>query len=112
VISFDYYIFPITKLLARISVNSIIPGVIITLVSLALFWIRRKRFPDIRKTTDFLLTVFGLSWIYRLLHRLIEPVRMIFVFIDAVLEGQAGMIWSLLILVLLLTVLVQTNLGG
>lgn len=61
---------------------------------------------------DFLKNVLSLNWLYRLLWVTYRYLARISAFFSSVLEGEGGVLWAFLILVLLLSILGRSNGGG
>lgn len=55
---------------------------------------------------------FSLNWFYRLLWRLYVSLGRLVAFVNLILEGEGGILWTLLILTLLFSLLAQSGLGG
>jgi hypothetical protein len=55
---------------------------------------------------------FSLNWFYRLLWRLYGLLGRLVTFVNLILEGEGGILWTLLILTLLFSLLAQSGLGG
>ena len=56
--------------------------------------------------------LFSLNWLYRLFWNIYRSVGYAIRFIDRVLEGEAGFLWTLLLLVLILSILIQVTYGA
>ncbi len=54
----------------------------------------------------------SIAWLYRLLWNIYYAMRRASFFASAVLEGRAGSLWALLLLILLLSLLFQLTMGG
>lgn len=61
---------------------------------------------------DFLKNVLSLNWLYRFLWITYRYLARISAFFTSILEGEGGVLWAFLILVLLLSVLGRSNEGG
>jgi hypothetical protein len=56
--------------------------------------------------------IVSISWLYRSIWGGYHLLRRIFSWLDLLLEGQAGLLWALLLLVLLFSLITQIGLGG
>jgi hypothetical protein len=88
------------------------PGIaVMFLVGLIFFFWRGRYglparfFISLRKRLSF-------GWLYGLIWRLLRMGRYVMQWLNTLLEGQAGILWAFLLLVLLLTLLSQSILGG
>jgi hypothetical protein len=59
-----------------------------------------------------LLAFFSFNWLYRVLWGLYHTLRKVAGFLSAVLEGEGGILWALLLLVLLVSIFTQIGGGG
>ncbi len=75
-----------------------------------LLYRRGFRFPA-RLTQNFQRTL-SLRWLYRIAWQLYRFGARSVAFINVILEGEGGLLWTLLLLVILLSVLVQQQAGG
>jgi hypothetical protein len=112
VISIQLFLVPISNAIGNLSMRWILPGFLISGLSLIFLTAHQKYAQTFQRNIGNILHLLSLSWLYRFLRKIVGPVRYFFIFMNSTLEGQAGLIWSFLILVLLLTVLVQTSAGG
>jgi hypothetical protein len=74
-----------------------------------IFTRRRNKFPEWSVRAS--LNLIGLEWFYQLAWRILQIARYIFQWSNTLLESQAGILWALLLLVLLITLFNPTNLG-
>ncbi len=54
----------------------------------------------------------SMEWLYRAVWQLYRPIRRLFDFLSSVIEGEGGVLWALLLLVLFMAILSQLNTGG
>jgi hypothetical protein len=72
-----------------------------------------SRFPDLpAKAMKVLQQAFSFNWLYNLLWSLYHLFRQWITFINQILEGEGGILWTLLLLTLLLSLLAQRGVGG
>jgi hypothetical protein len=55
---------------------------------------------------------FSIEWFYRLIQRAYNMFRRAFNWLNRLLEGQAGILWALLLLTIILSLITQVELGG
>jgi hypothetical protein len=70
---------------------------------------RNNKFPEWSVRASMNLLRF--DWLYRLIWRVLQIARYIFQWSNTLLESQAGILWALLLLVLLITLFIPSNLG-
>jgi hypothetical protein len=58
-----------------------------------------------------LTSILSLEWLYRAVWRLYRPLRRLLDFLSSVVEGEGGVLWALLFLVLFMAILSQLNPG-
>jgi hypothetical protein len=88
------------------------PALIVAgLSGLYAFWRLRRAWQPTR-LGSILKNILALEWFYRPLGLIYEFQKRLFVLFNRVLEGRAGILWSLLILILLISILAQAGLGG
>jgi hypothetical protein len=68
----------------------------------------------VRLTLDLsrLQRIFTLRWLYRILWGIYRPTSKLVIYLAGLMEGQGGVFWAVLILILLVTVIVQRSIGG
>ncbi|MBU0511428.1 MAG: hypothetical protein KJ638_06980, partial [Chloroflexi bacterium] len=76
---------------------------------MALF--RRNLVPS-TKMTSVLWDVFSLTWLYRLFWWLYRSLSTVVANIALILDGEGGVLWAVLILILLVTIIIQQGWGG
>lgn len=88
------------------------PGLVVALIA-ALFtlWLRRG-YQISPRILSVLQNFFSLGWFYRIAGATYLLIRRLLAFISRLLEGQAGILWALLLLILLLSLFVQISMGG
>jgi hypothetical protein len=94
------------------SIDLLLPGLIIAAVSsmLILFiWVSPRK---IISSSSFLARLLDFSWLYQILAFPISLANRFLRLVSNLLEGQAGIFWAILIMVLLITILQQSGLGG
>jgi len=64
------------------------------------------------RITNYLHNRLDLDWLYRFIWRNLRTGRHLIHWSNTLLEGQAGILWAFLLLVLLLTLFTQSNPGG
>jgi hypothetical protein len=74
------------------------------------FYFRRPRRKDNRLSA--LTTFFELAWLYRLAGSIYRVAERIIADIGAVMEGRAGILWTLLVLALLVSLFASLGQGG
>jgi hypothetical protein len=97
--------------LARVSLGNLLPGALaagLTLLILGLRSLIPRRFGS---TAGGLRALLGFEWLYQRLPALGKPLQSGLQFFNRILEGQAGMIWAFLLLVLFLTLISQSWAG-
>jgi hypothetical protein len=89
------------------------PGGLTAGLALA-FWLSRERFRFVRWgwVGEFSDKVLSLNWLYHLFWKGYRFLGTILAFASAILEGEGGVLWALLLLTLLLSLLAQFQLGG
>jgi len=96
----------------EIGFGTTIPGVIVLAFSaLWLLWAQKVR-PMPKWVVTIFDKVFSLGWFYSLLAWLFRLTGQALSFISAVLEGEGGILWALLLLVLLIAFLTQRGFSG
>jgi hypothetical protein len=65
-----------------------------------------------KRLSDILRTIFTFNWFYGLLANVYNACGHFITFSRAIFEGQAGFLWTLLLLTLLISLLVQLRPGG
>jgi hypothetical protein len=79
---------------------------------MALFWETGKRRRLSLHGRFTLHTLLSLEWVYTLFWRAYRPLSRLADFTNRVLEGPAGILWALLILILLISLVTPARLGG
>lgn len=74
--------------------------------------LRRTFKTPFHRWADALHELFSLNWLYRAFPLVLVAIRSLLGVIQSLLEGQAGLIWAFLILLLLLTLYAQFSSGG
>lgn len=93
-------------------VENYLPG-LVSLGLVAILMTLGRRAPGIPGPAgDILGKMLSLGWFYRLLWGGYRALAQLIASISAVLEGEGGVLWALLLLVLLLAFLTQTSWGG
>jgi hypothetical protein len=88
------------------------PGIAITLLVGLYFLSRRRKNVLPARITHYLHNRLDLDWLYRFIWRNLRTGRHLIHWSNTLLEGQAGILWAFLLLVLLLTLFTQSNPGG
>ncbi len=88
------------------------PGIAIMLLVGLIFFFWRGRYGIPARFLISLRKRLSFGWLYRLIWRLLRLGRYVMQWFNTLLEGQAGILWAFLLLVLLLTLFSQSILGG
>jgi len=88
------------------------PAFMITFLCLAGLAVSRRIKFNFSRLEVLFNTIFNSNWSLRAGHEVFEMFSKIFSGINFVLEGQAGVLWAFLILILLVSVMSQIQLGG
>lgn len=92
---------------------SALPGMIIAIAGLVLVFVRRRvRRAPADRLLVWLRTGLSFNWFYRLFWRIYFGLVRVFALTSRLLEGPAGVLWAILLLVLLATVFIQLGSGG
>ncbi len=94
------------------NLDLLIPGLFILALAGAIQFLLWLRPLSTKKIFTKLEGIFNFGWLYRLLFPLLLPLRRFLELGNILLEGQAGMIWAFLVLVLFITLFRQIGLGG
>lgn len=86
-------------------------NLVILILAVVIFLGLRKgiKFPD--NASSIIITIFSLSWLRSLMWNAFRILDRIFVFLQTVLEGEGGVLWALLLLILILVFLTNAGLG-
>ncbi len=77
------------------------------------FWLLSTRQLRVtRRVVDQARQFFSLDWLYRSIWILYQLLRRLIDWITAILEGDGGILWAMLLLALLLSLLSRQVLGG
>jgi hypothetical protein len=89
----------------------LLPGLIsLALLALGIFaWQNSPELP-VRFRLN-LRSVLGLQWLYRFLLEAYRTLSRLARFINAIMDGEGGVLWALLLLTLLMAFIIQGNLG-
>jgi hypothetical protein len=85
-------------------------AVSLVLAGLLLLWKSRRKGPA--RLLDRLESFLAFEWVYRRLGGLFSSLGRLLNFINRTLEGSAGLLWALLILILLASLFARAGLGG
>jgi hypothetical protein len=96
----------------QFSFSRLLPGlVVLGLFALSMFWSQQG--PRLSwSLTSRLASFFSFQWLYRLLWDVFRLTGRFVSFLSAVLEGEGGILWALLLITLLMAILFQSRLGG
>ncbi len=76
-------------------------------------WFFRRRHPQLpQEVIQVWRQVFSFGWIYRLFWLIYRAASQIIGWITVILEGEAGLLWAVLLLVLIFSLIVQRRAGG
>lgn len=103
---------PLGKLVTPVSLTSLLPVVMVIGIAALTFFLDRRGWQVTARGRSIFVSIFNFHWIYEAFSTLFQGLERILGFISLVLEGEGGILWALLWLVLLLTFLTQTVLGG
>lgn len=91
----------------------ILLSVSVTLIFAAvIYWGLHKGIKVPANASSIIISIFSLSWLRMLLWTLFRTLDRIFVFLQTVLEGEGGVLWALLLLILILVLITNAGLGG
>ncbi len=94
------------------NLNLILASVVIVLLTVLLIFFSRRG-PQISfNIRHSIRMVFSLDWLYRVFWGIYRIIGAAIGFLNAILEGDGGILWAFLLLVLILAFIVQTSLGG
>jgi hypothetical protein len=93
-------------------IERIIPAALVVLISTFAIYLQRRQPAIIGSSALRLKAFFEFSWIYHLSKQLIRPFRGLFVIANNLLEGQAGILWAFLLLVLFISLVTKSLIGG
>jgi hypothetical protein len=94
-----------------LNLYSILPGLVIIAFSSILIMLQSLS-PDMARIFSSRIgQLLGLNWLYRIMVRLSALIQRGIHFINLLLEGQAGIIWAIIILVLFFTLFKQSGIG-
>ena len=85
------------------------PAVLSTGIVLLIFWLGRHGAQVPAVFSKGLRTALTFSWAYTLLEKIYRPIRNLLAIANTVLEGDAGILWALLIMILLLSISTQSG---
>lgn len=90
-----------------------IPAIVsLGLVGLAMLYRRYYLSPFPERTIPLLRSIFSFEWLYRFLWGMYRTLGRLIAFLTLIFEGEGGLLWTLLLLALLFSLLVQSGLGG
>jgi len=109
---------PIGQTLSKLNLVRIVPGLASIALALTIRFLARRRLAksrfnlaNLQRMGVILQSVFSFSWFYKILWRAYRSTGRLISFINGVLEGEGGVLWTLLLLVLLLAFVAQTRRG-
>jgi hypothetical protein len=109
---------PIGQTVSSLDLIRIWPGIAAIGLALMVGYLARQRLPksrisfgNLQKIGLILRSVFSFNWFYKILWRAYRSTGRLIAFINSVLEGEGGVLWTLLLLVLLLAFVAQTRRG-
>jgi hypothetical protein len=85
------------------------PAVLAVGLAALISWLGRRGSRSLARLLHSLQNVLAFSWFYRLLSSLLYPIRRLLSIAATILEGDAGILWALLIVILLLSVSLQAG---
>jgi hypothetical protein len=101
----------IQDILSLINLDSVLPGLVITTFSITLIIIQWLSPNVVRNYSSHIGQILGLNWLYSLLNRFVALIQKGILLTNLLLEGQAGIIWAVLFLVLLFTLINYPGFG-
>jgi len=87
-------------------------GVLAFVVAAVFFFLSRREFEVPSFVTAGLRSLLSLDWMYRIIWWLYRNISRFFSAISQILEGEGGVLWALLMLILLVSLMSQLNRGG
>jgi hypothetical protein len=88
------------------------PNFLIVLIICGFGLLYRRGFQIPVRLTQIFRRTLSLHWLYRFIWQLYRLGARFVAFINLILEGEGGILWTLLLLVILLSLLAQQQLGG
>jgi hypothetical protein len=88
------------------------PSLLIVMIIAGFGLLYRRGFQVPIRLTQVFQRTLSLHWLYRFVWRLYRLGARFVAFINLILEGEGGILWTLLLLVILLSLLAQQQLGG
>ena len=93
-------------------ISRLLPGFFVVSISILGIYLVRNRSATVARAALILKTIFGFHWVYQISRQLIRPVMGIFIIANRMLEGQAGILWAFLLLVLFISLVTESLVGG
>jgi len=87
----------------------LLPGVLIGIIAIGLDTLFNRRLPILQRGISALVDFLQLRWLFRLFDLALIGAGKLLHLPNLLLEGQAGLIWAILLLVLLLTIFAQSG---
>jgi len=92
--------------------SDLLPGVLVSLLAFGFYVLFARDLAILQQWGSTLVEILQLEWLTRLFGWLLIGAGRLLQLPNLLLEGQAGLIWALLVLVLLLTIFSQIGTGG